>query len=170
MTSSQTFDIVVAMDTHRGIGLRGTIPWRLPGDLARFRSITAWPPGHNVVIMGRRTFESLPSQQPLQDRHNVVVSSTDVRHPGVQTARSLEAALELAGELGVGRVFVIGGSALYQEALRHPQARDVHLTRIHARFNCDTFFPEMERGVMDYQSALRWDDGISYTHETWRLR
>lgn len=138
------FEIVVAADEEGGIGRDGALPWSLPGDLALFRKLTTGD-GGNTVIMGRHTWESIPERfRPLPGRRNVVLSRRGVRGlpDGVLQADSLERGLEQADP--AGEVFVIGGGAVYREALALPACRRVHLTRVEGYFDCDTFFPAIE--------------------------
>lgn len=127
--------LIVAVAENGVIGKDNTLPWRLPEDLKRFKAIT-W--GH-PIIMGRRTFESLG--RPLPGRLNVVVSrNPEYRPEGAVVARNLDEALARAG--AVDEAFVIGGSALFKEAL--PRAARVFLTRIHRAFDGDVHFPETD--------------------------
>ncbi|MCB0404022.1 MAG: dihydrofolate reductase [Bdellovibrionales bacterium] len=129
-----TLSLIVAMTEDRVIGKDNRLPWHLPEDLKRFRSITLGRP----VIMGRRTFESIGRLLP--GRKNIIVSrNPDYRVVGAHVAPSLEAAKELAGE---DEVFVIGGARLFQESL--PLADKLYLTIIHAPFEGDTFFPDVD--------------------------
>src|SRR5437868_8497197 len=101
--------LVLAMDARRGIGISNALPWRLPEDLAFFKRTTT---GH-IIVMGRKTFESIG--RPLPNRRNIVVTrNANWRHPGAETANSLEAALGLAGD---EEVFVIGGAEVFAEYL-----------------------------------------------------
>ena len=130
--------IIAAVADNGVIGLRGGLPWHLPADLKRFKKLTT---GHHMV-MGRRTWDSI-GRRPLPGRPTVVVS----RDPsfvaeGAQVARSVDEALELAA--GADEVFIAGGEAVYREAL--PVADRVYLTRVHGRFDGDTFFPEFDEG------------------------
>lgn len=130
--------IVAALGENRAIGLAGELPWRLPADLARFRRITL---GH-AVVMGRRTHESIG--RALPGRMNIVLTRhAGYRAPGCRVARSLEHAVALAPE--GGEVMVIGGVALFAEAL--PRARRLYLTWVHAAFAADTFFPEFDESA-----------------------
>jgi dihydrofolate reductase len=143
--------VTVACTPTGGIGKDNAIPWYLPADLRRFRDMTR---GH-AVIMGRHTWESLP-KRPLADRVNVVVSKTLRALDGAFVAHSLDEALALLRARGdVERAFVIGGGALYSEALAREEVRSVHVTLVHADPECDTFFP---------LEAL-WD-GFSLVHES----
>lgn len=148
-----TFEVILASTEDGGIGYRGTIPWRLPSDLDHFRSVTtqaAGPGRRNAVIMGRRTWASLPrAVRPLPRRINVVVSSepeacrvTESVPDGVDVADSLDAALAAAASHpDLGRVFIIGGARLYREAMASPRCARIHWTRVFAHFECDTFVP-----------------------------
>jgi dihydrofolate reductase len=125
---------VVAMAENGVIGREGRLPWRLSGDLRRFKSITVGKP----VLMGRRTFESLG--RPLPDRHNIVISrDPDWSAAGVTVVRTLETALTAAGR--AAELMVIGGADVY--ALCWPRLARIELTRVHAHPEGDTFL----RGV-----------------------
>jgi dihydrofolate reductase len=131
--------IVAAVARGGVIGRGNRIPWRLPDDLAHFRELTT---GHPVV-MGRRTWESLPDRfRPLPDRRNVVVTrNPDWTAEGAERVGSLEEALALLG--GEPQVFVIGGAELYASAL--PSADELLLTEIDADIDGDVYFPHWER-------------------------
>lgn len=111
--------LIMAMSPSGVIGLEGKIPWRIPEDLARFRELTY---GHTLV-MGRRTYESLPVR-PLPGRRTIVVSS----HPIEGGARSVPAALELCRIEGETEVFVCGGKRIYEEAVKY--ATRIELTSV----------------------------------------
>lgn len=155
----KTFDIVVALDQARGIGKDNGLPWKLPGDLRFFKKITSAAPDgkRNAVIMGRKTWESIPEKfRPLPGRLNIVLSraNNSLLPPGVLGAASLDEALLCATrDESVSDVFIIGGAAVYSEALRHPHCNRLYVTEIAAQFECDAFlvafpdcFVEKERG------------------------
>ena len=126
--------IIVAMAENRVIGDRRRIPWDLPDDRRRFREIT-W--GH-PVIMGRKTFESLPG--PLPGRKNIVLTrDTEYRPAGCSVAHDPECALLLAGDCD--QVFICGGEEVYREFL--PLADGIFLTVVHRDFAGATLFPEI---------------------------
>ena len=128
--------LLAAVASNGIIGANGTLPWRLPEDLAHFKRLTM---GH-AVIMGRRTWESLPG--PLPGRENIVVTRTrGYEAPGAAVANSLEGALALCA--GEPVVFVIGGSQLFADSL--PLASGLVLTEIHRDFEGDTRFPDYDR-------------------------
>jgi dihydrofolate reductase len=133
---------VVAADEANGIGKDGKLPWRLPGEMAYFKRLTTEAPAgrRNAVIMGRKTFESIPPKfRPLSDRFNMVLSRDPSYRPqGAFVVSSLDEALgELAKLETLGALFCIGGGQLYATALEHPRCERVYLTRVHASFDCD---------------------------------
>lgn len=133
--------LVVAAAHNNVIGNRGEIPWRLPDDQRFFRRITM---GH-VIVMGRKTFDSIG--KPLPGRTNLVLSRSD-RAPieGVFAFSDLAEAENWARDRATEELFVIGGEAVYREAL--PRADRIFLTRVHAEPEGDVFFPEID--------AARW--------------
>lgn len=145
--------IIAAVAENGVIGADNKLPWRLPEDLRRFRSLTM---GHSV-IMGRRTWESIG--KPLAGRQNIVVSRrAALRGADVEIVPALKQALSLATL--PDPVFVIGGEAMYREAL--PVAELLFLTEIHRRFDGDAFFPDYPRNVwkeISREPRLLDDDG-----------
>ena len=128
--------IVVAHSSNRVIGRDGGLPWRLPADMRRFRELTTG----STVVMGRRTYESLPDAfRPLPERRNLVLSGDPAyRPPGVEVFASLESALEACG----GDCFVIGGEVTYRDAL--PRCERLYVTEIDAEVEGDAYFPEID--------------------------
>ncbi|WP_344763908.1 dihydrofolate reductase [Actimicrobium antarcticum] len=126
--------LIVATDNAGGIGIRNTLPWKLPEDLAHFKRTTSGHP----ILMGRKTFESIG--RALPNRHNIVISrNPDWHHDGVERVASLQAALDLCAP---AEVFVIGGAEIYGLAL--PLADRLIVTAIGQRFECDAFFPAID--------------------------
>ncbi len=106
--------LIWAQARKGAIGKDNTLPWHLPEDLRRFKELTQ---GH-CVLMGRKTFESLPNG-PLPNRQNIVLSRTaEQPHPRVLRAADMRQALDLAAGLRCARAFVIGGAQVYEQALR----------------------------------------------------
>lgn len=126
--------IIAAISSNGIIGKDGGLPWRLPDDMNRFKTLTTGKP----VIMGRKTWESLPA--PLANRHNIVISKSYKWHSsGMILADSLDHALYIAGE--AKEVMIIGGSKVYEKALKI--ADKIYLTVIHEHIEGDTYFPEI---------------------------
>ncbi len=128
------------------IGWQGTMPWHLPEDLAHFKRQTLNAP----VIMGRRTWDSIPERfRPLPMRTNVVITrQPDWHAPGAQTAHSLTRALEVVSQ--APEVWVIGGAQIYAQA--EPLAQRVVVTEIDADFPGDAFAPKLSD---DWQETHR---------------
>ena len=130
-----TITIVVAADERDGIGRAGQLPWHLPADLRRFKSLTMGKP----MIMGRRTWDSIG--RPLPGRHSIVVTrDRSLAIEGASVVHSFEAALQAAG--AAPEACVIGGADIFAHAL--PVARVIELTRVHAQVSTDTFFPPID--------------------------
>ena len=131
--------MLVAMDEKRGIGKAGKLPWHLSSDLKRFRELTM---GHHLIV-GRKTFESIG--KPLPGRQTIVVTrDVSFKPDGCFVAGSLQEAVALAAERGETEAFVIGGAAIYAEALG--VCDRIYLTEVHAEVDADTFFREFDRG------------------------
>jgi dihydrofolate reductase len=131
--------IIVAMARNGVIGSAGRIPWHLPSDLKRFRTLTLGKP----VIMGRLTFESIGG--PLVDRDNIVLTRSHTDMPGATPASSIDHALALARssrESGPGGIAVIGGSAVYEQFL--DLASRIELTLVDAEPRGDPRFPDLD--------------------------
>ena len=126
--------LIVAVSENNVIGLGGDLPWRLAEDLRRFKALTTGKP----IVMGRRTYESIG--RPLPGRHNIVLT----RRPayvaeGCSVVATPEAAIATAGD--ADEIMVIGGREIY--ALFLDRAERIYLTRVHARIEGDTRFPEL---------------------------
>jgi dihydrofolate reductase len=126
--------IVVARARNGAIGRDGRLPWRLPADLKHFKSVTMG----SAMVMGRRTFESLPGLLPGR-RHIVLTRDPQWRAEGVETARSADEALELVGN---DPVSIIGGAEII--ALFLPRADAIELTEVHSDPAADTFLPPFD--------------------------
>jgi dihydrofolate reductase len=135
--------LVAAVAENGVIGRDGDMPWRLPGDLKHFKALTIGKP----VIMGRRTFDSI-GRRPLPGRPNIVLTRDPAfRAEGVYVAADLASALRYAENeatrLKVDEVAVIGGSALYADAL--PRADRIYLTEVHESPEGNVRFPDFDR-------------------------
>lgn len=139
--------VLVAADERGGIGHAGGLPWHLPEDLKRFKALTMGKP----IVMGRRTWDSIG--RPLPGRRSIVVSrQAGLAIEGAEVVGSLEEALRAASD--APELCVIGGAELYRLAL--PLAGLVHLTRVHATVEADTFLPSLE--------PLDWEEVSSERH------
>jgi dihydrofolate reductase len=147
--------IIAALSRNRCIGKEGRIPWRLPEDMKRFKKLTT---GH-VVLMGRKTWESLPEKfRPLPDRINIVLTrQMDYSLPeGVERFDSLDEALSAHPNEDV---YVIGGSEIYEHAL--PIADRMELTYVDQHIDGDAFFPAFGADLWK-ETARETHDGYSF--------
>jgi dihydrofolate reductase len=158
--------LVAAVARNGVIGRDNAIPWRIAEDLERFKVLTT---GH-AVVMGRRTWDSLPDRfRPLPGRRNVVITSNETwQAEGAERAGSLRDALRLLE--GAPEVFVIGGATLYTEALR--LADELLLTEIDAEVEGDTFFPSWDRAAFEEESRERHvsAEGLPFSFVRYRRR
>jgi dihydrofolate reductase/thymidylate synthase len=177
---ARSFQLVVAADQQNGIGKDDGLPWpqgTLPRDMKYFKDLTSTTRSsscRNAVIMGRRTWESIPDKfRPLPGRLNIILSrqappSEDGENSSILSntpaalapsaaagkkqqplyATSLDAAMQLLEaepcSSSIETVFVIGGGQVYAEALASPRCSAVHLTKVESTFDCDTFFPNLD--------------------------
>lgn len=154
-----TINIIVALGSDRAIGRQGDLAFHIRADLRHFKELTMGHP----VIMGRRTFESLP-KGALPGRRNIVITSrADYTAPGIETATSLEDAIALVAD--VPKTFIIGGASVYREAL--PMASELNLTLIDSTCpDADTYFPEWDNGEWELirvtEPAIDPVSGLSY--------
>lgn len=137
--SEITKKIIVAVSENNVIGKDGEIPWHFPEDLKHFKEKTTG----NSVVMGRKTFESLPEEfRPLPNRKNIVLTRKGLEKTfeDLEEAKGFEQAWELAREYS-DTVFVIGGETVYRDSI--PYVDEILLTRIHEEYEGDTFFPKL---------------------------
>ncbi|EJL35137.1 dihydrofolate reductase [Novosphingobium sp. AP12] len=130
---AQDIFLIYARAANGTIGRDGTLPWRLPADLRRFKALTMGKP----MIMGRKTFDSFPSPLPGR-RHIVLTRDAAWSAPGAEAAHSVAEAIAMAGD---GEVAVIGGAEIY--ALFLGRADRVELTEVHADYEGDTYMPPL---------------------------
>jgi dihydrofolate reductase len=144
-----TLGLIYARARNGVIGREGVLPWHLPEDLAHFKRLTLGCP----VIMGRKTWESLPPRfRPLPGRQNIVVTRQgEWKAEGATAASSLAQALEMAGQRPL--VWVIGGGELFAQSL--PLADVAEVTEIDADFEGDVFAPQL---------GSEWQESSRETH------
>jgi dihydrofolate reductase len=153
--------LVVAMGENRAIGRGGGLPWHVRSDMRYFRKITMGKP----IIMGRRTFKSLP--RVLDGRLNIVLTRDRLFvAPDAVMAYSLEEGLEAArrsaGRTGAEEIIVIGGEDVFKEVL--PQTSRIYLTEVHAAPDADTWFPELDKSEWREVSRERHEAGPKDDH------
>lgn len=148
----QEIALVAALSYNNVIGSNGQIPWNLRDDLKYFQQLTK---GH-IVIMGRKTWDSLP-KKPLKDRVNIVVTTQpQVVGPDPIIALNYDEALQRATDISLAdnkKIFVIGGSSAYNHFL--PLAQHLYLTHVNARLDGDTFFPQYNPRLWNVEDVAR---------------
>ncbi|KAJ2960038.1 hypothetical protein NQZ79_g4584 [Umbelopsis isabellina] len=172
------FTLVVAATEELGIGLRANLPWRIPKDMAFFKEVTTRvpkaftlpagtsEPAQNAVIMGRITWESIPTKfRPLDKRTNIVISRNvefdlQSKDQTVKLVPSIERAFDVIDKSRTPRVFVIGGAQIYREAIKHANCSRILLTRIRSRVDCDTFFPEIDESLFRLASHSELEEFV----------
>lgn len=158
MSPAPHVTLVVAATSRLGIGLNGSLPWRIKAEMAYFSRVTQRTPSAsgtvNAVIMGRKTYLSIPAKfRPLPKRKNIILShqqNFSVPEPTVEVSTSLsDAVTRLAAEDSQRRIYVIGGGAVYESALADTRTRHILFTAVRKKdgseVDCDTFFPEFRR-------------------------
>nr|CAD1842860.1 unnamed protein product [Ananas comosus var. bracteatus] len=177
----RNYQVVVAATRDLGIGKDGKLPWKLPSDLKYFKEVTVStldPSKKNAVIMGRKTWESIPLQyRPLPGRLNIILTrsgSFDIATlQNVICCASLSSALELLSStpysLSIEKVFVIGGGQVLRDALNAPECEAIHLTDIETSFDCDAFIPSIDSSVFQpwYSSIPTVENNIRYSFVTY---
>ena len=185
---SRVLNCIVAVCPDGGIGYKGDLPWhptRLNNEFKHFRRLTVTrTPGaedrQNVVIMGRKTWFSIPEKnRPLNDRINIVLSrQLDAPPAGAHhLARDLPSALRLLdGPEGLlaDQVWLIGGSSMYSELMETPGPRRLFVTRILKQFPSDTFFPDINPAQFrllpvfaGVSPELQEENGIQYRFQVY---
>lgn len=144
---STILSAIVATDQNLLIGGNNTLPWHLPADLKHFKEITT---GH-CIIMGRKTFESLPNGA-LPNRRNIVLSQNNsLNFPNAEIYQSIEQVFDaLKSE---NEVFIIGGAQIYN--LFMPFIQRIYLTKVHHQFLGDTYFPDFQEQTWNLMSEIK---------------
>jgi len=157
--------IIVAIAENYAIGRNNNLLWHIPEDLKRFKRITT---GHKI-IMGKRTFESLP-YRPLKNRTNIVISDIPGdSYDGCTMAYSIDEALQHCGP--EEECFVIGGGMVYRQFM--PLADKLYITWVHREFEADTFYPEIDPETWEEterEEGLDEGPGFTYSFVTYTRR
>lgn len=148
--------IIAAVADNGVIGKNGRIPWNIPEDLKNFKNLTTG----NTVIMGRKTWESLPApSRPLPRRHNIVISRSINMLDGALVSPDLESAITKGKEYGAS-IFIIGGESVYKEGLKF--ADILYISHVKGAYEGDAYFPAF--------SAEDWALAIEEEHDKYVYR
>lgn len=158
--------IIVAVSEDLGIGIKNELLWHLPEDLRRFKKLTFG----NTVIMGKKTWESLP-KRPLNGRKNIVLTDVpDEYIEGSITAYSIKDALSKCkkGE----EIFIIGGGSIYRQFMS--LADRLYITHVHRKATADIYFPEIDTKIWKVKEKEEFkpdnNEGIPYTYIIYERR
>ena len=133
-------DLIVAVGADWGIGCEGDLLFSIPEDMKYFRTMTQG----KVVVMGRKTLESLPGGKPLKKRTNIVLSQNpDYTVEGAQVCQSLDEVLAVVRGYAEDEVMVIGGAGIYRALL--PYCKRAYVTHVEATAPADTYFPDLTK-------------------------
>ena len=151
--------LIWAQDRNGGIGKEGNLPWHISEDLKNFKRLTL----NSAILMGRKTWDSLPSK-PLPKRRNIVLSSKNV--PDSECYNSVEACIEKLDGNGLDKLFVIGGSMVYRDFIH--RADELHITQLDEDTEgIDTYFPVSMvkiREEFEKVEESRLTDDAVFTH------
>ena len=157
--------IIAAVSINNVIGNNNKLIWKLSNDLKRFKNLTT----NHSVIMGRKTFETLP--KPLPDRDNIVITrDTNYSKPNIQVCSSIEDAINLTKT--DTQPFIIGGGEIYSQTINIVDK--IELTRVHEEFDGDAYFPEIPLDIFElineenYNSDL--ENEFDYSYLTYKKR
>ncbi len=157
--------MIVAMDEDGCIGHQGDLPWRLKSDMQRFKSLTE-ADGFNAVIMGRKTWDSLPdSFRPLPERINIVMSrDINWSHDEAEVALYHGRAIEIAYAEGCDECWVIGGAQIYEMFI--DRVEEIHVTTVHTSGSGEVKFPEWNRSEWVEAIVEKLDADADNAHAT----
>ena len=167
-------NVIVAKCINNGIGMSKSLPWRIPADMKIFKNITLGN-YNNSVIMGRKTWESLP-KQPLLQRKNIILSSKPKEQLLANCDEEYSDNVEVFDSIkdverhiimnSYNENWVIGGADVYNEVLTKSTVKSLLITEIHQKYDVDTYFPQVEKINKDYDhvwnSMCVNDKGIKF--------
>ncbi|XP_062551029.1 dihydrofolate reductase [Armigeres subalbatus] len=175
------FSLIVAVCANGGIGIKGDLPWRLKQELKYFSRMTKKKQDtskRNAIIMGRKTYFGVPeTKRPLPERLNIILTrdpSAHVYPPDVMVCTSMQDALNRLDETPlvdeIENIWIVGGNAVYKEAMQSARCHRIYLTEIKKTFECDAFFPEINSDFQlvkndeDVPEEIQEENGIQYQY------
>lgn len=159
-------NLIVAVDKRWAIGNKGRLLVSIPQDQKTFRDMTLG----KVIVMGRKTLESLPAGQPLYGRTNLVLTKDfNYRIKGAIVCHSMEEAFSRLKDYRDEDIYIIGGQSIYEQFL--PYCKEAHVTRIDFAYDADTYFPDLEQNP-DWELAEESDEqtyfDLCYVYQKYR--
>ena len=156
--------IIVAIGKNNEIGYKNNLLWRISDDLKRFKKLTT----SNTVIMGRKTFESLP-KGALPNRENIVITrNPEIKYENCIMASSFREAIEKANK--ANELFIIGGEDIYK--LAFPFCNKLYLTKINENFKADAFFPEINYKEWEIEQTEQTEqtEKNQFSHQFFKMK
>jgi dihydrofolate reductase len=157
-------NLITAMDKNMGIGIDNSLPWKLPGELQYFKKMTL----NSVILMGRKTLDSLPGILP--QREHWILSTGAVDNDKIKVFNSIKDVFKEAKKRELKEIWVVGGAKIYEQML--PFVTDLWITEIEAETKSNRFFPSWNRREFNLESVFRGEklesDQYSYTFFHWR--
>lgn len=151
--------IIAAVDNCWGIGKAGKLLVNIPEDMQMFRNETMG----KVVVMGRKTFESLPGGRPLENRVNIVLTSQAAYKPkDVKVCHSFDEAVQVLAQYASDDIYIIGGGNVYEQFL--PYCESAYITQIQYKYDADTFFPNLDE-LEQWEKTQESDERTYYDLE-----
>jgi len=157
--------LIVATAQNLAIGREGKMPWSLKDDLRFFKKTTL----HHIIIMGRKTFESIGKALPK--RENWILSrKKDFEAEGALVFSSIENVLNEIKQRQAPKVFIIGGGQIYKEFIE--KADFMHITKVEASLEADTFFPQWDEKEWDLVEKISFqkNENNEYNFEVWNMK
>ena len=171
------FSIILAVDSKNGLGKENTLAWRLSGDMKYFKKttvLTEKPDDINVVIMGRKTWDSIPEKfRPLPGRINCVLTrDKNFEDEWCVSFNSLDSCLkDIENMKNIWKVFIIWGAKIYNQVLKDSRLEKIYLTQVKWDFGCDVFFdgvPENFQQESCSEAINEW--WIEFQFDVWKQK
>jgi dihydrofolate reductase len=150
--------IVAICKNTNGIGLKNSLPWKFKRDMKYFSLLTKQnfsDKQRNVVLMGRKTWESIPNKfKPLKERMNIIISSSlSINQENALSFNSIEKSLDYCKNNNYSNIWVIGGVSIYKYFIDNNLLKSIYITEIDKYYECDTFFPNIDKDkwILDEQ-------------------
>ena len=168
--------IIVAVDSNYGIGKDNKLPWKIKEDLKHFSQTTKGE-GNNVIVMGRKTWESIGSK-PLPGRINIVISSktcgnySSINKDGAIFFKQILSAIIYCSSMKFDKIFIIGGEQIYKEIINEKYIDYCIISRINKSYECDKFFPNISKfnnwKHIESKKLETKEEDLEINIETWK--
>ena len=174
------FSIIIAVDNENGIGKCNDLAWSIPEDMKHFKNITSNtqnPNKQNALIMGRKTWESIPKKyRPFKNRKNFILSrgfengvlNKDEAYEFSDFNTCLSSVSNMTD---VEEIFIIWGAQIYNQVLKHPNFTKAYITRIYYKYHCDTFFDGLPLNFnLEFRSEMKEYQWVEFEYSVYRKK